>query len=72
LFSHVISLRPDLRTNNAWVTGSNHRTGESEFRTREFDFCAGIGRRANASSFTLDSARRLDCGESLEPAYPVY
>src|SRR6202021_2930671 len=39
--------------------------------TREFDFCAWIGRRANASSFTLDNTHRLDCGESLEPAYPV-
>src|SRR6202041_495450 len=56
---------------NAWVTGSNHRTGEPEFRTREFDFCAWIGRRTNPSSFTLDNTRRLDCGESLEPAFPV-
>ena len=56
--------------------GSNHRTGDSKFRPREFDFCAWIGRRANASSFTLDNtatniARGLACGESLEPAYPV-
>jgi hypothetical protein len=31
-----------LRQNNAWVRGSNRRTGEtteSKFRTRKFDFC---------------------------------
>jgi len=29
---------------------------ESKFRTSEFDFRAWIGRRANASAFTLDNS----------------
>ena len=58
MFSRVISLRPDLRTNNAWVRGSNPLCGLRRSHVRP-----GELRHAEWSEFDFD-------GEDLQWSSP--